>query len=71
MSQLVRNKSIRWHNDIPGARWFRADLHIHTLDDHPSSNFQFPNGIQGPPHDAANQESYARAFLQGAIAAGI
>ncbi len=71
MPQFVRKISARWHQEVPGARWFRTDLHIHTLDDHPSSNFHFPPGISGAPSDAQTQEAYARAFLQGAIAAKI
>lgn len=29
---LRRNATSRWHREVPGARWFKADLHIHTID---------------------------------------
>jgi len=71
MPGFVRNLSPRWHNEVPGTRWFRTDLHIHTLDDHPSSNFKFPDGISGAPDDEKTQDVYARALLNAAIKAGI
>lgn len=71
MSPFLRNISVRWHEEVPGARWFKADLHIHTLDDHPSSNLKRPSGIDGPATDPDVQTAYARAFLRAAIANGI
>ena len=71
MSSFVRNCNAVWCEQVPGARWYRADLHVHTLDDHPSSNFKFPSGISGPAPDLSTQEAYARSFLQHAIANGI
>lgn len=56
----------RWNSEVPGARFFRADLHIHTLDDHPSPNFTWPPGLNGDPSDQLVQSSYARAFLDAA-----
>jgi len=32
-AEFVRQPSPAWHQKVPGARWFRADLHRHTLDD--------------------------------------
>ncbi len=34
----------RWHDEVPGTRWFRADLHLHTIDD---PNVELPPGIAG------------------------
>ena len=32
---FARRDAENWHREIPGARWFKADLHIHTIDDLP------------------------------------
>ncbi len=29
---FARQDTGKWREDIPGARWFKADLHIHTVD---------------------------------------
>jgi hypothetical protein len=71
LASFTRNHSDRWHDEVPGARWFRADLHVHTMDDHPSSNLKLPPGITGDPKDPATQRVYARALLRGAIAKGV
>src|SRR5881396_3452951 len=71
MSTFTRNVSAKWHEEVPGARWFKGDLHLHTLDDHPSANLKWPDGVVGSPTDAAVHTAYARAFLRGAIAKGI
>ena len=60
-----------WEQEVPGARFFRADLHLHTLDDHPSANFVWPAGISGEPDSPQVQRQYARAFLQAAISSNI
>ncbi len=67
MSPFARNHSNKWHDEVPGSRWFKADLHIHTLDDHASSNFKRPDGINGLAADPGIQEAYARAFLKSSI----
>lgn len=64
---FTRNSSQRWHEDVPGSRWFRADLHLHTLDDHPNANLAKPPGV-GDPTDPASIDAYARAFLKAAVA---
>lgn len=61
----------RWHQEVPGARWFRCDLHIHTLDDHPSPNLKWPSGLHGLPTDQGVQLAYARRLLQAAVTRGI
>jgi len=71
MPNFDRNVCNIWRNEVPGARWFRSDFHIHTLDDHPSPNFKFPAGIGNVPREANTQEAYARALLQAAIMNGI
>jgi hypothetical protein len=59
--------SPHWHKEVPGARWFRADLHLHTLDDHPNSRLKRPAGLSGNASDPEVQRQYARAFLRAAV----
>ena len=49
----------RWHDEVPGTRWFRADLHLHTLDD---PYVALPPGIQGERDDPAVLRAYAERF---------
>ena len=55
---FTRRKSDHWHREVPGARWFKADLHIHTIDDIPGGRAKLPPGVHG--------SNYARRFLQTA-----
>ena len=66
-----RNHASGWHRDVPGARWFKADLHIHTIDDHPGGRAKLPAGINGAVDSADVITAYARRFLQGAVARGV
>jgi hypothetical protein len=58
----------RWHDEVPGTRWFRADLHLHTIDD---PNVDLPPGIVGNRDDPAVLRDYARRFLDAAVEQGI
>jgi hypothetical protein len=73
MSNFQRISSSSWQNKVPGSRWFRSDLHLHTLDDHPNTNLKRPSavGADGLPEEPNTQTAYARAFLQAAIANNI
>jgi len=64
---FTRNTSDIWSREIPGARWFKADLHIHTIDDH-AGGYKTPKGLSGSVDDPSALSRYARLFLQGAIA---
>lgn len=66
-----RHDTRKWHREVPGTRWFKADLHVHTIDDHPGKRVRWPQGISGDPADPGVLASYARVFLQGVIRAGI
>lgn len=68
---FVRNPSARWHDEVPGSRWLRADLHVHTLDDSPNSNLKWPAGLSGAPGDPQVQRAYARALLKAAAVQGV
>ena len=65
-----RNPSANWHQDVPGARWFKADLHVHTIDDYPGKKAKPPAGMQLPNTQAGIQE-YAKRFLQVAVENGV
>ena len=63
---FTREDASDWHREVPGARWFRADLHVHTIDDHPGRRAKLPAGVNGPVDAADTLTAYARRFLQGA-----
>ena len=71
MSSFIRRDSVHWHDDVPGARWFPADLHVHTLDDHPNPSLQRPTGVVGIAQDEDTQTAYAKALLKQAVENGI
>ncbi len=66
-----RMEAENWQLEVPGARWFKADLHLHTIDDHPGGKAKLPEGLTGEPDDSAVQGRYARLFLQRLVAQGI
>jgi len=55
---------------VPGSRWFKADLHVHTVDDLPG-NARMPEGINGDPATPDVLRSYSRRLLRGAARAGV
>lgn len=63
-----RNADSRWHQEVPGARWFKADLHLHTIDDHPGGLAKWPDGLNADPSNLEALQAYARRYLQAAIA---
>ena len=68
---FARNSSDTWRQRVPGVRWFKADLHIHTIDDRPGGRAKVPTGVTGQIGSPEMIAEYARRFLQGAIANGI
>ena len=62
-----RRHTDTWHSDVPGARWFKADLHVHTIDDMPGGRAKFPDGVNGPLDSEETITAYARRFLQSAV----
>jgi hypothetical protein len=70
MAQFARLGAQRWHREVPGARWFRADLHVHTLDDYPGGHIRW-SGRSEPPIDDELLDEYARALLRTAVARGV
>ena len=68
---FVRRPADTWQRDIPGARWFKADLHVHTIDDHPGGRAGLPTGLSGDPTNPDVLSRYATLFLRSAIANGV
>ena len=66
-----RQATENWRRKVPGARWFKADLHIHTIDDLPGGRAEMPRGIDGPGKPADTIPAYARRFLQSAAERGV
>ncbi len=62
-----RNISASWHQEVPGARWFKSDLHVHTVDDLSGGKAKFPIDVNGQPDSEDTLRAYARKFLQSAI----
>jgi len=60
-----------WHRDVPGARWFKADLQIHTIDDAPGGHAKWPASVNRTTSNSEQLVAYARAFLQAAIDNGV
>ena len=76
MADFERNETDFWREEVPGARWFKADLQIHTIDDLPGCQVKVPEGVN-PPCNASSDWSedelraYARIFLQNAVKKGV
>jgi len=59
-----RKAAEKWQEDIPGARWFKADLHIHTIDDHAGGRAMIPAGLSKNHPQPEILADYARRFLR-------
>ena len=69
---FTREKADNWHREVPGARWFKADLHIHTIDDLEGGRATVPDGVTfSRPVSQETLSDYARVFLQNAAARNI
>ena len=66
-----RRPAYGWQKAVPGARWFKADLHIHTVDDHTGGRAVLPEGLADDPTDPDVLSCYARLFLKGLVASGV
>lgn len=66
-----RNSAHSWQEEVAGARWFKADLHIHTIDDHPGGRAKVPDGLTGKPDSPETLVTYARRFLQALVKHGV
>lgn len=68
---FTRNPAFNWHKEVPGARWFRADLHVHTADDLASGRIAMPSGTNIDTSRPESVTNYAKYVLRAAIAKGI
>ncbi|MCY4165844.1 MAG: AAA family ATPase [Gammaproteobacteria bacterium] len=66
-----RQPTDKWWREIPGARWFKTDLHVHTIDDIPGGRAKMPDGLSDAPNTPKVLSAYARHFLRGVIASGV
>ena len=64
---FIRQETDNWRREVSGVRWFRADLHIHTIDDISGDRAKMPTGVNGDPKSPVVLKAYARRFLQGAV----
>ena len=76
MADFKRKETDFWRREVPGARWFKADLQIHTIDDLPGCNVKVPQGVDAPANKEADWSedqlrAYARIFLQNAVKKGV
>ena len=65
-----RQPTAKWRDEVTGARWFKADLQVHTIDDHPG-RAKMPSGLSGDLADPQTLERYARRFLQAVVESGV
>ena len=65
-ASFARQDASKWHDEVPGARWFKADLHTHTLDDLAGGRAKVPSGVSAPPASEEAVAAYARQFLRSA-----
>jgi hypothetical protein len=68
---FTRQPAECWHREVPGARWLKADLHIHTIDDRAGPKAKLPPSFVGDPHDPEALSRYAKLFLKALVARGI
>ena len=68
---FTRQDADNWAREVPGARWLKADLHIHTVDDRAGRRAKFPADINGDPQSPKTISVYARRFLQSAVERGV
>lgn len=66
----ISDAHARWHREVPGARWLKADLHTHVTACHASGGGGVPGGA-GIHAQPSTTVSYSRQFLQGAVSSGV
>ena len=67
--EFVRTATDKWRNEIPGARWFKGDLQVHTIDDRRIVNL--PSELPSDPRNPETLRRYARLFLQSVVRSGV
>lgn len=64
---FARKTAKTFHKNVPGARWFKADLHVHTIDDHMGGKAKLHVSNAGKPDHPSTIAEYAREFLKAAV----
>lgn len=68
---FVRQPADSWRQEVPGVRWFKADLHVHTVDDVPGGSEEWTDGKDVAQPVPTDLTAYARQFLDAAISNGV
>ena len=66
-----REPAPTWQEQVPGARWFRADFHIHTVDDRAGGRAKYPPELAALPDTEERLREYARLVLTEAASRDI
>ena len=66
-----RQATEKWRDEVPGARWFKADLQVHTIDDHLGGKVTMPADLVGDPAHPQTLTDYARRFLRSTVERGV
>ena len=68
---FTRQPAPTWQDKVPGARWFKGDLQVHTIDDHAGGRAKVPSQLAGFPDAEEGRRKYARLVLGSAASRGI
>ena len=68
---FIRQQADNWRHEVPGVRWFKADLQIHTIDDAPGRSEELPSGIDAMSPSSEQLSAYAQRFLDAAVSSGV
>ena len=66
-----RQVAEKWRDEVPGARWFKADLQVHAIDDHLGGKVTKPADLADGPAEPLTLTDYARRFLRSAVDRGV
>lgn len=68
---FVRQQAVNWRHEVPGARWFKTDLQVHSIDDSPNRSVTVPSDLDVAEPSSGQLAAYARRFLDAAVANGV
>ena len=66
-----RKTTGKWQQEMLGARWLKADLHINTIDDYAGGRAKVPECLLNGRPLFKGLTDYARLFLQALVSKGI
>ncbi len=68
---FLRRATDKWRDEIPGVRWFRADLQVHAAADRSGNDSRLREAPSGGLAHYEDLVQYARVFLRALIDRGI